>query len=388
MKLLEYQAKKILRDKGLPVPDFALVKSVEDVGEALSALAVDSGVVKAQVFTGGRGKAGGIKMFSDRREAVSLVSEMLGMKLVTKQTGEEGVLVNELIFEKACNIKQEFYIAFMLDRSAVNPVIIISSEGGMDIEEVSEKRPEKIMRLYPEFNKPLSDEITGKACDFLGLDEKLRLEFSGILKGLFEVSYECDTMLLEINPLALTQDNGFIILDCKFDIDDNANFRQMNTGGDPYAEKTASEIMAANQGMSYISLDGNIGCMVNGAGLAMATLDSIKYNGGNPANFLDVGGSASEEAVSRAIEIITSDHTVECILVNIFGGIMRCDTIAAGIVAAVGKSDLKIPMVVRLEGNNVETGKRILADSGLNIISASDLDDAARKAVLAIKNKN
>jgi succinyl-CoA synthetase beta subunit len=179
-----------------------------------------------------------------------------------------------------------------------------------------------------------------------------------------------------------------MILDCKFDIDDNANFRQMNTGGDPYAEKTASEIMAANQGMSYISLDGNIGCMVNGAGLAMATLDSIKYNGGNPANFLDVGGSASEEAVSRAIEIITSDHTVECILVNIFGGIMRCDTIAAGIVAAVGKTDLKIPMVVRLEGNNVETGKRILADSGLNIISASDLDDAAKKAVLATNKKN
>jgi len=387
MKLLEYQSKQILREAGLPVPRSMPVQSVEELPFALKSLGISRGIVKAQAFTGARGKAGGIRLFTNEQEALDFTSHMIGMQLVTHQTGPEGVKIHLVLIEEACPIEKEFYVAILLDRTAVNPLIMISQDGGMDIEAVSAKTPERILRLYPEFNEPLTKELLKKASDFLDLSGALADQFHDVLQKMYLVYYNTDAMLLEINPLVVTADQHLLILDCKLDIDDNANYRQMYTGGDPNAEKTASEIEASTYGMSYISMDGTIGCMVNGAGLAMATMDSIKYNGGSPANFLDVGGSATEDAVSKAIEIIASDHAVKCILVNIFGGIMRCDTIATGIVAAVSKSGNQIPLVVRLEGNNVELGKEILAKSGLNIMSASSLDDAAKKAVsVTLKN--
>jgi succinyl-CoA synthetase beta subunit len=381
MKLHEYQSKELLKKAGLPVPKGVHIESSEQVVDALHELGITRGVVKAQAFTGGRGKAGGIRLFTTEQQAVDFTEHMIGMKLVTHQTGLEGALIHSVLIEEASSIVKEFYVAILLDRTEVNPVIMISPDGGMDIEEVAASTPERILNLYPEFGKPLSRALLDEAAAFLGLESDLKTQLDNILQKLFDVYLERDAALLEINPLIVTADEKLFVLDCKFEIDDNALFRQLDSGGDINADKTPAEIEAAKYGMSYISLDGNIGCMVNGAGLAMATMDSIKYNGGNPANFLDVGGSATEEAVSKAFEIISSGHTVDCILVNIFGGIMKCDTIANGIVSAVEKSGLKVPLVVRLEGTNVEIGKKIIEGSGLNIISANDLDDAARKAV-------
>jgi len=388
MKLLEYQSKKILKEAGLPVPRSLPVSSVDELPSVLKTLGISRGVVKAQAFTGARGKAGGIRLFTNEQEAMDFTSHMIGMQLVTHQTGPEGVKIHLVLIEEACPIDKEFYVAFLLDRAAINPLIMVSPDGGMDIEAVSAQTPERILKLYPEFNKPISKELLKQASDFLSLSGELAVQFHDVLQKLYTVYYETDAMLLEINPLVVTADHHLLLLDCKLDIDDNANYRQLETGGDSNAEKTHSEIEAATYGMSYITMDGSIGCMVNGAGLAMATLDSIKYSGGSPANFLDVGGSATEDAVAKAIEIIAGDHAVECILVNIFGGIMKCDTIALGIVAAVSKSTLKIPMVVRLEGNNVELGKQILINSGLDIQSAGSLDDAAKIAVSLTRKKS
>lgn len=388
MKLHEYQSKALLKKAGLPVPKSIHVNTAEEVADALCQTGIKKGVVKAQAFTGGRGKAGGIKLFTTQEEAIKYAGQLIGMQLVTHQTGPDGVKIHSVLLEEASNIAKEFYVAILLDRSKVNPLFMISPDGGMDIEEVAEKTPERILRLYPQIGKPLSAEIKNQGAEFLGLEGDLKVQFADVLQKLYNVYLERDATLLEINPLIVTDENQLAILDCKFDIDDNALFRQMDSGGDPNAEKTASEIEAAKYEMSYITLDGNIGCMVNGAGLAMATMDSIKHNGGEPANFLDVGGSATEEAVTKAIEIISSDKGVECILVNIFGGIMQCDTIAKGIVSAVEKSGLKLPLVVRLAGTNVEIGKQIIKDSGLNIISADDLDDAARKAVSVTQKNN
>jgi succinyl-CoA synthetase beta subunit len=381
MKLHEYQSKNLLRKAGLPVPRGIHVQSAEKVADALHELGITRGVVKAQAFTGGRGKAGGIRLFTNEQQAIDFTEHMIGMKLVTHQTGPDGALIHSVLIEEASNIVKEFYVAILLDRGMLNPAIMISPDGGMEIEVVADKTPDRILNLYPEFGKPLSRDLLNQGATFLGLDGDLKGQFDDVLQKLYDVYLERDAALLEINPLIVTSDDKLYILDCKFDIDDNAVFRQLDSGGDPNADKNPAEIEASKYGMSYISLDGNIGCMVNGAGLAMATMDSIKHNGGNPANFLDVGGSATEEAVSKAFEIISSDHSIDCILVNIFGGIMKCDTIANGIVSAVEKSGLKVPLVVRLEGTNVEIGKKIIDDSGLNIISASDLDDAARKAV-------
>jgi succinyl-CoA synthetase beta subunit len=381
MKLHEYQSKALLKKAGLPVPQSIHVNHADEVAGALQKSGIKRGVVKAQAYTGGRGKAGGIKLFTTVEEATQLTRQMIGMKLITHQTGPEGVSVHSVLLEDASNIAREFYVAILLDRGRVNPLFMISPDGGMDIEEVAEKTPDRILRLYPQIGKPLAAELKEQGAAFLGLDGDLKDQFGDVLSKLYQVYLERDASLLEINPLIVTSENKLAILDCKFDIDDNALFRQKDTGGDPNAEKTPSEIEAAKYDMSYITLDGNIGCMVNGAGLAMATMDSIKHNGGEPANFLDVGGSATEEAVTKAFEIISSDKNVECILVNIFGGIMHCDTIAKGIVSAVKKSGMILPLVVRLEGTNVNIGKKIIKDSGLNIINADDLDDAARKAV-------
>ncbi|MBN1924453.1 MAG: ADP-forming succinate--CoA ligase subunit beta [Prolixibacteraceae bacterium] len=388
MKLYEYQSKALLRRAGLPVPASIHVEKVLEVESALSGSGINEGVVKAQAFTGGRGKAGGVKFFRTVGEARSITSEMIGMQLVTRQTGPGGVKINSVLLEEASEIEREYYVAILLDRAKVNPVIMVSPDGGMEIEEVAEKTPERILRMYPEIGKPLSENVKNEGAEFLGLQGSLKHQFGEIIQKLYNSYMQYDATLVEINPLALTKNKGLMILDCKFDIDDNAVFRQLETGGNPNAEKTKAEIEAASYGLNYISLDGNIGCMVNGAGLAMATMDSIKFYGGHPANFLDVGGSANEEAVAKAFSIIVSDPKVECILVNIFGGIMQCDTIANGIISAVKKSGLKLPLVVRLEGTNVEIGKKLIQDSGLNIISASDLDDGAKKAVSVISKSN
>lgn len=381
MKLHEYQSKALLEAAGVPVPKGLNVETSDKIPEGLKKLGIESGVIKAQAFTGGRGKAGGIKFFKNVDEAVSYANDMIGMTLVTHQTGPDGVKIHSVLLAEETDIEKELYVAILLDRAKISPVIMVSPDGGMDIEDVAANTPERIMNLYPEVGKPLDDLLLNQAAEFLGLEGGVKEQFIDALPKLYQVYLDRDASLLEINPLVITPEQNITFLDCKFDIDDNAVYRQGESGGDPNAEKTAAEIEAGEYGMSYISLDGNIGCMVNGAGLAMATMDSIKHKGGDPANFLDVGGSATEEAVTKAFDIISSDHAVDSILVNIFGGIMQCDTIANGIVAAVKKSGLKLPLVVRLEGTNVEIGKKIIDESGLNIISADNLDDAAQKAV-------
>ena len=386
MKLHEYQSKALLAKKNLPVPKGIKIDSEDEVPQALKALNTTRGVVKAQAFTGGRGKAGGVKLFKSEEEAIAYTKEMAGMTLVTHQTGPQGVKVHHILIEGHTEISKEYYVAILLDRAAVAPVLMISPDGGMDIEAVAEETPERIMKKTLPIGQKLDRSLTDEAATFLGLDKGLFEDFAFVVNGLYDVFQENDSMLLEINPLVLTGDNKLSIIDCKFDIDDNANYRQAETGGNPNAEKTAAEIEAAEWGMTYIALDGKIGCMVNGAGLAMATMDSIKHYGSEPANFLDVGGSANEEAVAKAFEIISSDENVECILINIFGGIMKCDTIAKGIIAAVKSVGLKFPLVVRLEGTNVELGKQLIDESGLNIISADSLADGAKKAVSLLKS--
>jgi succinyl-CoA synthetase beta subunit len=384
MKLHEYQGKGLLRKAGVPVPRSQVVFSASEVPAALSALGGDEGVAKAQAFTGGRGKAGGVKVFRSAAEAADVTERMIGMTLVTHQTGPEGVRIEAVLLEELSQVTRELYFAITLDRAKANIVFILSPEGGMDIEEVAEKTPEKVLKLWPSWESGPDDALLGKAAEFLGLTQAQAAQFATIARTLYKVYVETDCAMLEINPLAVNQAGDLVVLDCKIIIDENALYRQKETGGDPDAEKDPGEIEAAKYGLSYIKLDGNIGCMVNGAGLAMATMDIIAHYGQQPANFLDVGGSASEEAVTKAFEIICADPNVKTLLVNIFGGIMPCDRIARGIVNAVNNLGLKVPLVVRLEGTNVEEGKAVIAASGLNLISADDLEDAARKAAATV----
>ncbi len=388
MKLHEYQGKALLRKAGLPVPRGEVVFKSEEVSSALNVLGGEQGVAKAQAFTGGRGKAGGIKVFKSAQEAADAAKALIGMTLVTHQTGPEGVKIEAVLLEEMSQVSRELYFAVTLDRAKANIVFILSPEGGMDIEEIAEKTPEKILKLYPEWGTGPDDALLGEASKFLGLEGTQAVQFADIARKLYDVYVATDCSLLEINPLAVNAAGDLILLDAKVLLDENALFRQKDTGGDPDAEKDPGEIEAAKYGLSYIKLDGDIGCMVNGAGLAMATMDIIAHYGAQPANFLDVGGSASEEAVTKAFEIITADKNVKAILVNIFGGIMPCDRIARGIIAAVNTTGLEVPLVVRLEGTNVEEGKAVIAASGLNLTSADDLEDAARKAADLVKNTN
>jgi succinyl-CoA synthetase beta subunit len=308
------------------------------------------------------------------------------MTLVTHQTGPEGVRIEAVLLEELSQVARELYFAVTLDRAKANIVFILSPDGGMDIEEIAEKTPEKILKLWPAWDGGPDDALLKTASDFLGLKGAQAAQFADVARKLYKVYVETDCAMLEINPLAVNKADDLILLDCKVILDENALYRQKDTGGDPDAEKDPGEIEAAKFGLSYIKLDGNIGCMVNGAGLAMATMDIIAHYGEQPANFLDVGGSASEEAVTKAFEIICADKNVKTLLVNIFGGIMPCDRIARGIVNAVNNLGLKVPLVVRLEGTNVEEGKAVIAASGLNLISADDLEDAARKAALTVSS--
>jgi succinyl-CoA synthetase beta subunit len=385
MNIHEYQAKAILRKFGVPVPDGHVCYNGASAREWAKRLGEGPWVVKAQIHAGGRGKGGGVKLARSADEVRDTARAMLGMTLRTHQTGPEGKVVTRVLVENGCNIAKELYVSLLVDRATSKVTVMASTEGGMDIEEVAAKTPEKI---FSEAIDPLVG-LTGFQCRkiafSLGLTGKLVNKAVTVLQGLYDTFIGCDCSMLEINPLVVTAEGGLIALDAKFGFDDNAIFRHLQIGDmRDYDEEDPNEIEASQHDLSYISLSGNIGCLVNGAGLAMATMDIIKHYGGDPANFLDVGGGATIERVTEAFKIILSDSNVQGILVNIFGGIMKCDIIATGVVEAAKQVALSVPLVVRLEGTNVAKGKEILAASGLNIVAADGMADAAKKIVAAV----
>lgn len=385
MKIHEYQAKELLAAYGVPVPEGLLALTPEEAKEATEKLDGQS-VVKAQVHCGGRGKAGGVKLAKSPEEAFSIAQNMLGMTLVSKQTGPEGKVVHKVYVTKAVDIRKEYYLSLTADASAASLVIIASGEGGTEIEETSLKNPEAIVKEQVSILTGLKSYEALEVAKRIGIPAENRKEFAAILQKMYKLYVEKDCSLIEINPLILTGDGSLSALDAKITFDDNALARHPEVALlRDEQEEDPKEVRASKSDLNYVALDGSIGCMVNGAGLAMATMDIIKKFGGSPANFLDVGGSATEERVTTAFEILLSDPHVKAIMVNIFGGIMKCDIIASGIVAAAKAIDIQVPVVVRLEGTNVELGKKILEESGLALISAKDMADAAHKSVSAIK---
>jgi succinyl-CoA synthetase beta subunit len=388
VKIHEYQGKQLFQKYGVPVPIGIPAMSVDEAIAAIPKVQQQAGtevvVVKAQIHAGGRGKGGGVKVAKTRADAEAAVRAIYGMQLVTHQTGPEGKKVQRLLVEQGLAIDHEFYLGMLLDRTTARVTVMASTEGGMDIEEVAAKHPEKILKEPVDPATGWMDWQSRKLAKALGMTGKTAGELGKFLKALTRCYEESDCSLLEINPLVTTKDGRVLALDAKINFDDNALYRhpELEEWRDP-AEEDAQELEAKKWDLSYISLEGNIGCMVNGAGLAMSTMDIIKFYGGKPANFLDVGGGATAEKVTAAFKIITSDPDVKAIFVNIFGGIMKCDTIAQGVIAAVKEVGLKVPLVVRLEGTNVELGKKMLADSGLNILAAADMADGAQKVVKA-----
>ncbi len=382
MNLHEYQSKQIFRQYGLPVPDGRVVQSSSDAATAANALQGNRWVVKAQVHAGGRGKAGGVKLVDSTEALTHTVGDMLGSRLVTVQTGADGQPVNHVLIEETCNIDRELYVGAVIDRSTRRVVLMASTEGGVEIEKVAEETPEKILKTSV---NPLTglQPYQGRELAFgLGLEGDQIKQFGRMLAGLAQMFVEKDLSLVEINPLVVTAEGDLLCLDAKINIDDNALYRQQDLlEMRDTSQEDEREHRAKEWDLNYISLDGDIGCMVNGAGLAMATMDLIKLCGGEPANFLDVGGGATKERVSEAFKIILSDKNVKGILVNIFGGIVRCDLIAEGIIGAVEEVHVEVPVVVRLEGNNAERGSQLLEQSGLSLIAANDLTDAAEKIV-------
>ncbi len=391
MNIHEYQAKELFDRFGVPSPKGKAASTAKEAYDAAKWLAVTNLVVKAQVHAGGRGKGtfkngfqGGVHLV-DSPEAVRDVAEkMLGETLVTKQTGAEGKLVRKVMIAESVNISRELYLAILMDRESCQPVIIVSTEGGMDIEDVAENTPEKILREFVNPLAGLQAYQVRKMCKNLGLTTTAR-QFGRLLHSLYKLFIECDCSMVEINPVVITTDDHVYALDAKFNFDDNALYRHPEISAmRDKEEEDPREVAAAEFELNYIGLDGNIACLVNGAGLAMATMDIIKHYGGDPANFLDVGGGASKEQVTAAFKIILGDPNVKGILINIFGGIMDCNIIAEGVIAAAKETGLPIPLVVRLEGNNVDMGKATLAASGLNIVNASDMADGAQKIVAAV----
>jgi succinyl-CoA synthetase beta subunit len=382
----EYQAKAILRNFGVPVPDGHVCYNSAGAREWAKRLGEGPWVVKAQIHAGGRGKGGGVKLARTSDEVRLIAREMLGMTLRTHQTGPEGKLVTRILVENGCNIASELYVSLVVDRGTSKVTVMASTEGGMDIEEVAANTPEKI---FTETIDPLVGltAFQGRKIAFsLGMSGKLVNKAVSVMQGLYTTFIACDCSMLEINPLVITAENELLALDAKFGFDDNAIFRHLQISDmRDYDEEDANEIEASQHDLSYISLTGNIGCLVNGAGLAMATMDIVKHYGGDPANFLDVGGGANAERVTEAFKLILSDKNVKGILVNIFGGIMKCDVIATGIIEAAKQVSLKVPLVVRLEGTNVDLGKKMLAESGLNIVAADGMADAAQKIVQAVE---
>jgi len=390
MNIHEHQAKELLKQFNVPVLNGFVAYNQKELDKQIDTLKGPIWVVKAQIHAGGRGKGGGVKVVNSKENVYETFNNMMGMNLVTKQTGPEGKEVKRIYIEDGCMIKEEFYISYLIDRKTKSICLIASSEGGMDIEEVAEKTPLKIAKIFidPVTNKLSKDDVS-KVSDILSLGETQFDQLNEILSNILKLFIEKDASLIEINPFVLTEDNQFLCLDAKMNFDSNALFRHEEILSlRDLSEEEPLEIEASKHGLNYIKLDGTIGCMVNGAGLAMATMDIIKLYGEKPANFLDVGGGATKEQVMNAFKIILSDESVKGILVNIFGGIMRCEIIAQGIIDTANELNLSIPLVVRLEGTNVELGKKYLDESGLNIISANDLDEAAKKIVSAVSKGN
>ena len=382
MNIHEYQAKELFKLYDIPVSTGSVAYSYNEIETAVNNVSGPTWVVKAQIHAGGRGKGGGVKVVSSAGEAILEAKKMFGMNLITPQTGPEGKLVQRLYIENGSDIEKELYLSCLVDRSTSKVAFIVSKMGGMDIEKVAEETPDEITTIFIEPSTGVTNENIKTIANSLGLSGSLEEQLDDLIKNLYRFFVEKDASLLEINPLIITDTKKLICLDAKVNFDDNALYRhpEIEELRDPN-EEDKYELEAAKYDLAYIKLDGSIGCMVNGAGLAMASLDIIKLYGGEPANFLDVGGGASKEKVTSAFKIILSDPGVKGILVNIFGGIMRCDIIADGIVAAAKELQINVPLVVRLEGTNVEEGKEILNNSGIDIVSATDLDDAAKKIV-------
>lgn len=396
MNIHEYQAKRLLHSYGAPIANGVAVYSVEQAEEWAKTLPGPLYVVKSQIHAGGRGKGkfkelgpdakGGVRLAKSIEEVVANAKEMLGNTLVTKQTGPAGKQVNRLYIEDGADIDRELYLSLLIDRSVGRPAFVVSTEGGMDIETVAEETPEKIVTLAINPATGVTEEDANKLADALKLEGEAREDGLKLFPILYKAFTEKDMSLLEINPLIVMKNGRLRVLDAKVSFDNNALFRHPDIVElRDLTEEDPKEVEASKYDLAYVALDGNIGCMVNGAGLAMATMDIIKLYGAEPANFLDVGGGASKEKVTAAFKIITADPAVKGILINIFGGIMKCDVIAEGVIAAVKEVGLKVPLVVRLEGTNVDLGKKIINESGLNVISADDLDDAAKKIVAAVK---
>jgi len=386
MNLHEYQAKQLIAKYGISVPKGVAIKSLEEVDQSIAQLESSSYVIKAQIHAGGRGKAGGIKIVTSKKEAVEAVNSLLHKKLVTYQNKPDGQPVNTLLIEESCDIEKELYFSILVDRQSEKIVVIASSAGGMEIEEISKNNPEKIIRETCSPINGLMDYQSRNIAFALGLPNEMINDFVRFARSTFKAFIENNLALLEINPLAINSHKKIIALDCKINVDDNALYKQRTLADlRDWSQNDSKEAEAFDAGLNYIALNGNIGCMVNGAGLAMATMDLIKLYGGEPANFLDVGGGATSETVAKAFKIILDDKNVQVVLVNIFGGIMRCDIIAEGIIGAIKEVGIKIPIVVRLEGTNVDLGKKLLQTSGLNIKAANTLTEAATIATSLIK---
>lgn len=386
MDIHEYQAKEILADFGVSVPRGGLAYSPEQAVYRCHELGGEHWVVKAQIHSGARGKAGGIKFCRDDEEIWNAADALLGCRLVTHQTGPRGKVVHRLYVEEATDIAKEFYIGFVLDRQQEQVAIVASAEGGMEIEEISQKKPQSIIRVAVEPAVGMQPFQAREIAFKLGIDKSLISQAVTTLLGCYRAFRDLDATMVEINPLVVTKDGHLLALDAKMAFDDNALFRRPNISElRDKSQEDAREMKAADRGLSYVGLDGNIGCIINGAGLSMATMDIIKLAGGEPANFLDIGGGASPDRVAKAFNLVLSDDNVQTILVNIFAGINRCDWVAEGIVQAVSKIDLQIPLVVRLAGTNVEEGRRIIRESGLPVIMAETLKEAAEQAVSAWK---
>ncbi len=388
MKIHEYQAKEVLRKYGVPTPKGVPCFSVDEAVKAAQSIPGKVWVVKAQIHAGGRGKGGGVKLAKSLDEVKAYAGQILGMQLKTHQTGPEGQKVRRLLIEEGADINKELYVGMVVDRVTQKVCLMASSEGGMDIEEVAARTPEKIHKVFVDPETGLKDAEAGAVAAKIGIPAASVAQARAVLQALYQAFWDTDASLAEINPLVLAGDGRVVALDAKINFDSNALFRHPELVAlRDLDEEDAAEIEASKFDLSYISLDGNIGCLVNGAGLAMATMDTIKLYGAEPANFLDVGGGATAEKVTEAFKIMLKNHKVKGILVNIFGGIMQCDTIAKGVVAAAREVNLSVPLVVRMKGTNDEMGRQILRDSGLPIISADNMADAAQKIVAAVAGK-
>ena len=386
MNIHEHQAKKILKKYGVAVPEGIFALTVDDLIEKAKSLKTNKYVLKAQIHAGGRGKAGGVKILDNLEELKIAAKELLGKILVTHQTGPEGREVKRLYVEESSNIDKEFYLSCLIDRSSSKIAFISSDQGGMDIEEVAKNNPQKIVTTKVEMSHEISETDCEKIIKIFNLNDDIKNQAISLIKSIYKMFKNTDANMVEVNPLILTKEKKIICLDAKVNFDSNALFRHPEIIElRDLNEEDPTEIEASKHDLAYIKLDGSIGCMVNGAGLAMATMDIIKLYGKEPANFLDVGGGASKEKVSAALKIILSDKNVKGILINIFGGIMRCDVLAQGVVDAAKEININVPLVVRLAGTNFKQGKEILDNSGLKLISAENLDDAAKKIVEAIK---